>query len=224
MRKLILMLVPGLMFVGMALADDVVDHPQSAAQVLKGPLAQPSAALRGAQLMRGRFIYRKYLKEIPQPLVSTGEFLFVRDLGIEWHTRDPFDSDFVLTAKGITQRDDGRTTMQMSASEQPAVQVVARIFLALLSLDVQSLQTSFELYGLQYGKPGAERWQVGMRPAVAAISSVFKEAIVSGAAQVESVMLRDANGDHTEISFSDVHYSSSLLPADQAVFTRKSGS
>jgi len=206
-----------LIFSDAVCADEVFDHPQSAEQLLKGPLAQPAAALRGAQLMRGKFVYRKYLKEIPQPLVSRGEFVFARELGIDWHTREPFDSDFVLTASGITQRDEGRTTLQMSASQQPAVKVVAHIFLALLSLDVTSLQNSFALSGLQQGS----RWQVGMRPTVSAIAAVFKEAVVSGNAQVENLVLRDANGDRTEIAFSEVQYASQVSAADRALFVNK---
>lgn len=204
-------------------ADDVFDHPQTAEQLLKGPLAQPAAALRGAQVMRGKFVYKKYLKEIPQPLISRGDFVFVRELGIDWHTREPFDSDFVLTAQGITQRDDGKTTMQMSASAQPAVKIVANIFLALLSLDVSSLQSSFMLYGMQKGKPDNETWQVGLRPTVPAIAAVFKEAMVSGARQVEGLVLRDANGDRTEISFSEVQYAAGITANDRTLFSGKTG-
>ncbi len=216
-----LLLLLGCILAGSAHAADVFDHPQSAEQLLAGPLAQPAAALRGAQLMRGKFVYKKFLREIPQPLISRGEFVFARELGIDWHTREPFDSDFVLTAKGMTQRDDGKTTMQMSASEQPAIKIVARIFLALLSLDVKSLQDSFALYGLGQGKPSNAQWQVGLRPTVSAVASVFKEAVVSGGTQVETLVLRDANGDRTEISFSDVQYNKSIAPAERALFAPK---
>lgn len=207
--------------IGVVNAADVFDHPQSAEQLLEGPLARPAAALRAAQVMRGKFIYKKFLKEIPQPLLSRGEFVFARELGIDWHTREPFDSDFVLTTQGMTQRDEGKITLQMSAGEQPAVQIVAHIFLALLSLDVGSLQNSFALFGWQQGKSGSETWQVGLRPTVSAIASVFKEAVVSGAAQVDTLVLRDANGDRTEIGFTDIRYASGVQPADRALFASK---
>ena len=213
-----IMLLASLLLCGVAHAADVFDHPQTAEQLLNGPLSRPAAALRDAQVMRGQFVYKKFLKEIPQPLISRGDFLFARNLGIDWHTREPFDSDFVLTAKGMTQRDDGKITLQMNASEQPAVQIVAHIFLALLSLDVGSLQNSFALSGWQQGKPGNESWQVGMRPTVSAIAAVFKEAVVSGSAQVETLVLRDANGDRTEISFSAVQYAPSIQSTDRALF------
>ena len=202
------------LFVGSAQAADVFDHPQTAQQLLTGPLSQPTAGLRGAQVMRGKFVYKKFLREIPQPLISRGDFVFARDLGIDWHTREPFDSDFVLTAQGMTQRDDGKTTLQMSAAEQPAVKIVARIFLALLSLDVKSLQDSFSLYGIRQD----QQWQVGMRPTVPAVAAVFKEAVVSGGAQVDTLVLHDANGDRTEIAFGDLQYDKHIAPAERALF------
>lgn len=208
-----------LLSIGAAHADEVFNHPQTAEQLLKGPLAQPAAALRGAQVMRGKFVYKKYLQGIPQPLISRGDFVFARELGIDWHTREPFDSDFVLTAQGITQRDEGRTTLQMSAGEQPAVRIVARIFLALLSLDVNSLQNSFALSGMQNGN----QWQVGLRPTVPAVAAVFKEAVVGGAAQVETLLLRDANGDRTEIGFSDVQYAGSISADERSRFAGQAG-
>jgi hypothetical protein len=211
------LMVFGWLFNVVANAADVFDHPQTAEQLLQGPLSRPAAALRDAPVMRGKFVYKKFLKEIPQPLISRGEFLFARDLGIDWHTREPFDSDFVLTAKGMTQRDDGKITLQMNASEQPAVQIVAHIFLSLLSLDVGSLQNSFALSGMQQGKPGSETWQVGLRPTVSAIAAVFKEAVVSGGAQVEALVLRDSNGDRTEISFAEVQYARSITPTERAL-------
>ena len=214
MKFCIRLLLLCLSFMAAAQADEVFDHPQSAEQLLKGPLAQPARALSGAQLMRGKFVYRKYLKEIPQPLTSRGEFVFARELGIDWHTREPFDSDFVLTAAGITQRDGGKTTLQMNASDQPAVKVVAHIFLSLLSLDMTSLQSSFALSGVQQGA----QWQVGLRPTVAAIASVFKEAVVSGGAQVDALLLRDDNGDRTEITFAEVQYGNTVSPSERALF------
>ena len=211
----IALLWSGLLGSPAARADSVFDHPQTAQQLLQGPLAEPTATLRGAQLMRGTFVYRKFLVEIPQPLLSRGDFVFARDLGIDWHTRQPFDSDFVLTAKGMSQRDDGRTTLQLSASDQPAVKVVARIFLALLSLDVNSLQSSFELSGVQQGR----QWQVGLKPTVAAVAGVFRQAVLSGGAQVEKLVLTDANGDRSEIEFSDLRYAAAIGAGDRALFT-----
>ena len=196
-----------LLLCSFAAADDVFDHPATADQILKGVLVEPVALISGAQVIRGQFVYRRFLSELPTPLESTGEYLFVKDLGIAWHTQQPFDSEFIVTAAGTTQRDDGKVTLQTSADEQPAVRAVARILLALLTLDVQALRASFDLYGApSTGAPTGARWEIGLRPIVPAVAALFRDATVAGSGQVEFVVLHDTNGDHTEIRLSNVTY------------------
>jgi hypothetical protein len=52
-------------------AEDLFAHPRSAVQV-QAVLHAAMPALGQAQLLRGRFIQRKFLREIPRPLVSGG--------------------------------------------------------------------------------------------------------------------------------------------------------
>ncbi len=200
-----------------AYADDVFDHMQSAPQLLAGPLQQTSNHWRDAQVMRGKFIFKKFLPDIPKPIISRGTFVFIKGTGVDWHTLEPFDSDFVLTVSGMKQIDAGKTTMQVSANEQSAVRVIAHIFLSLLSLDVKSLESSFTLYGLQQGK----QWEIGLKPTVPVIANVFRDAIVSGSTQVEKLLLHDANGDRTEIEFAEISYAAEASAAEQSLFTGK---
>lgn len=196
-----------------AFAQDVFSHPRTAQQLLSGELAIPSAALHASQVTRGEFVFRRYLDGIPQPLLSHGDFTFARNIGIDWHTRQPFDSDFVLTASGITQRDEGRVSVHLDAGTLPSVRVIAGIFLSLLSLDVRSLQDSFALSGLQSGS----QWQIGLRPIAPVIASVFKDAIISGGNQVERLVLHDANGDRSEIEFNNLQYFDTVTARDRQV-------
>ena len=214
-RTVLLLLLCWIAGVSAAHADDVFHHPLTADQLSHGVLAQPVALINGAQVIRGRFIYKRFLSELPAPLQSTGEYIFVKDLGIVWHTQEPLDSEFVVTAAGTTQRDDGKVTLQANAGEQPAVRAVARILLALLTLDMQALRSTFDLFGnASSGKPSSDEradapWQIGLRPIAPAVAAIFRDATVSGTGQVETVVLRDANGDRTEIQFQNVTYEQS---------------
>jgi hypothetical protein len=76
-------------------------------------------------------------------------------------------------------------------------------------MDVHSLTNSFQLYGAQNGAT----WQVGLRPSIPGIAAIFREAVVSGGAQVGQVTLYDANQDRTEISFHDFDTSHAPLTA-----------
>lgn len=191
--------------------DDVFAHPATTRD-LAAITSVPAAALAKAQVVRGRFVQRRHLAGLVQPLESKGTFLFARGVGIEWHTELPFDSQFVLTDAGITQRDEGGEPLRISAADQPALTVVSRVFFALFALDLESLSHDFALSGQRVGDAG---WEIGLKPRDKALGSVFRQAVVSGATSVRSVTLEDGNGDRSQIELSDVVYDPKGLSADE---------
>jgi hypothetical protein len=178
--------------------------------------APAARSLAGAKAVRGRFLQRRYLAGLAKPLESSGTFLFAREAGIEWHTEKPFDSQFLLTESRIRQRDEGGDSLEISATDQPALAVVARVFFALFALDVNSLSHDFELYGREAGNAG---WELGLKPRAEALGSVFRHAQVRGDSAVRTVTLEDGNGDRSEIEFSDVVFDpKGLTPEERRRF------
>jgi hypothetical protein len=199
-------------------ATDVFAHPLTPAQMsaLLGPSAKPLAASPG---LRGRFEQRKYLPDLPKPLLSTGEFLFAKDTGVWWHTRTPFESVFILTRDGARSRDEGGAETRVSAADQPGVAVAARIFFALFALDFEALAKDFDTYGVATGSGKSAGWQVGLRPKSAAMAAVFRESVIEGRQRAERIELRDAHGDRTEIVLPEVTIlSDGLTAADKQRF------
>ena len=190
--------------------DSVFAHKASTAELAK--LTRATAQSLGkAKVVRGKFVQRRHLADLAQPLESSGSFLFAREAGIEWHTELPFDSQFVLAESGITQRDEGSVSLELKASEQPALAVVSRVFFALFALDLDALSHDFELYGEARGTG----WVLGLKPRAEALGSVFREAVVSGGASVERVVLEDGNGDSSEIILQGVQYDPAGMTADE---------
>lgn len=169
-------------------------------------------SLARAQVVRGAFVQQRHLAGLARPLESDGRFLFARGTGIEWHTEKPFDSQFILTGAGMTQRDEGGETLRISVADQPALSVVSRVFFALFALDFDALSQDFTMSGS--AAPGAP-WQLVLKPKTAALGGVFRQALVTGDATVKSVRLEDANGDVTEIALRDVQYDPKGLTADE---------
>jgi hypothetical protein len=188
---------------------DPFTHAVTDESQLRAALSRPAAKLLEAQVLHGQFKHSRYLREIPRPLIATGEFTFVRNLGVYWHTCQPFDSVVILTEAGIAQADEGAPLQRVAAGEQP-VRFIAKIFMALFTLDVASLRRDFDLYGGQQD----DRWTLGLKPRTKAIADVFSQAIVTGAAEVEQVVLTDRRGDRTVIDLSDISYSSDLPGPD----------
>jgi hypothetical protein len=189
---------------------DPFTQPVTDEAPLRAALSRPAAKLLKAQVLKGQFTHSRFLSEIPRPLVANGEFTFVRDLGVYWHTRQPFDSIVVLTREGLVQSDEGGPAQSIAAREQPAVRLIANIFMALFTLDVSSLRRDFDLYS---GKQ-EERWIIGLKPRNKAIVGVFSQATVAGAEDVEQVVLTDAKGDRTVIDLRSITYSSDPAGAD----------
>jgi hypothetical protein len=184
---------------------------------LKTLLGRSAVRIADAPTIQGRFEQRKYLADLPQPLVSTGEFQFARDYGVWWHTKTPFESVFVLTRDGMRNRDEGGTEMKISAAEQPGIAAASRIFFALFALDLKALATDFETFGV--GTPA--QWQIGLRPRAAALAAVFKDARLDGGDEVRSIELRDAHGDRTDILLSGVELPKQpLTPEQRARYTQ----
>ena len=206
---LLLAATPGIATTGAA-ADPVFSHPAKAHELAQ--LTRATAqSLTKARAVRGKFVQRRYLADLARPLESSGKFLFARDAGIEWHTELPFDSQFLMAESGITQRDEGGVTLSIKASEQPALAVVSRVFFALFALDLDALSHDFELYG----EPRGGGWVLGLKPRAEALGSVFRQAIVSGGASVERVVLEDGNGDRSEIVLQGVQYDPAGMTADE---------
>ena len=156
--------------------ESVFAHPATPAQLatITGDTAR---SIAGAKVVRGRFVQRRHLAGLARPLESSGTFLFARGSGIDWHTEQPFDSQFLLTGSRITQRDEGGVSLEIDAAEQPALAVVSRVFFALFALDLDALSHDFELYGERVGDAG---WVLGLKPRTEALASVFRQALVRG--------------------------------------------
>jgi hypothetical protein len=195
----------------------VFDAPKSADQLANGLLAQPAKEIAKTQVLRGRFVHKKFLSEIPAPLESSGEFVFLKGQGLYWHTLKPFESVFVLTPNAMVQQDEQGKAFRMDAQEQPAVRAAAQIFMALFSVDLRALDGDFKLFGI--ASDGG--WQLGLKPKSSTMGAVFTEAIVSGAAQVQKIELHDAHGDRTVIQLVDAELlSRAPTPQEKALLAR----
>ncbi len=166
---------------------------------LKALLAPAQSTLAKAQALRGKFEQRKYLSGVPQPLVSEGEFTFARERGVWWHTRTPFESELILTRAGIVQRDAGGTPLRMSAEQQPALRIVADVFLSLFSLDPRLLAENFQTYGAA----DAGGWVVGLVPRAGTLGGAIARVTIHGRTRVERIELEDRHGDRTAIVLAD---------------------
>lgn len=183
---------------------------RTTAEALRSTLARPAEKLAKAHALRGLFRQNRHLREIPKPLLATGDFTFARDIGFFWHTRQPFDSTLMFNDTGMVQMDAGAPPQHPPADQQPAARLIGQLFTALFTLDIARLDEEFELFESVEG----ERWTLGLKPRADAIAAIVRQVTVSGSGDVERVELLDARGDRTVIELSRIEYSSVPLPAE----------
>ncbi len=189
--------------------ESVFNHPGNPID-LRQLTNTASVSLASAQVVRGEFIQRRRVRDLPRPLESQGTFLYARGIGIEWCTVKPLHSCMAITGAGITRKYDDVSHAAAGRVSQPAQQTVARIFFNLFALDFDALARDFSLFGERIGG----QWRVGLRARRAALGRVFKEAVLAGSTAADSIVLDDAGGNRTEITLHNLIFSSKPLPAD----------
>ena len=195
-------------------AESVFDHPAEAKNVA-GLVGAAAGRFIAAQVIRGEFVQKRYLSELPRPMRSSGDFVVARGIGIEWHTRAPFDSAVVLSTAGIATRSDGVDGTVNSTQLQPALGIVVRVFSALFALDMQALSKDFKIFAERRDA----RWKIGLKPRHRILAGVFRNVVVEGSTHIERVTLTDVRGDRTEIAMQALRYESTApSPVERSRF------
>jgi outer membrane lipoprotein-sorting protein len=159
-------------------------------------LAEVRAQLAEAQVTEGRFTQARYLTELPEPLRSSGEFLFARGLGVHWHTRKPFEAEFVLTPTAMALAGETRPVTRIALADQPGLRLVSELFLAMFALDLDALEAHFVVTV----EPARKGWALALEPRDSAMTAIARRVRVRGTRFVEEVELLDGRGDRTRIA------------------------
>jgi|GEM_PF-79699 len=196
-------------------ADPATPQPRAAAATAADTAALASAIgsrLAQPAVLRGRFEQTKQVAGFSRPLRSSGDFLVARDHGVLWHTREPFAGDLKLTREAIVATQDGQTAFRLSADEEPTVRVINGLMFSLLNGEVDRLAEHFTVDG-QAGDAG---WELALKPRQPGLAKLLSGVSLQGDRHVRRIVLEEANGDRTEIVFSDQRDMPPTLTADEA--------
>jgi outer membrane lipoprotein-sorting protein len=170
-------------------------------------LNQLSHQLSEPDVVRGSFVQEKYLRALPQPLVSTGTFVLARDRGLLWLLREPVQQDYRISASGIARRD--ASGWQQSDQQGPAARQ-NDLFLAVLHGDTEALHRDFdlELSGT------SQAWALTLTPRSKLLGQIFTRILIQGSVTAERVELLEAQGDSTLMVMSDIQIDDQLDPSE----------
>lgn len=176
-------------------------------------------AIRGrlvdAPVLRGQFEQIKTVKGFRKPLRSQGDFLFVRERGVSWHTRSPFASSLTVTRERlVSRRADGRIDTELDASAEPGLRAVNEVLFALMATDLHALAAHFHAVG---DAPDTGGWKLALVPIDAVTTQWLASIELEGDRFVRTVKITDAQGDDTVIRFS-AHDTAPLRADEDAAF------
>lgn len=176
------------------------------------PIAKISAMLAKPPLMCGRFDQTKHLNGMKKPLASVGRFCVIAGKGVMWRTVKPFPNTLRLTRDEIVAFQGERVSMRLDARQEPTVRMINSVLFSLLSGELGSLDTLFEVDGTAE----AHSWKVALKARQAALAKAIGAIALEGGAYVKTINIDEASGDHTTIVFSEIKTGEGAITADEA--------
>lgn len=170
------------------------------------------AQLRATPIVRGHFVQQKFLRSLPQPLTSRGDFTLAAGKGLLWLLRTPIAQDLRINAKGIARRDESGAWQALP--QQTGSSRENRLFLAVLAGDTKGLQENFDL--TLTGQAGA--WQLLLTPRSALLRQIFDNIQINGGKLVDRIELRETQGDRSVLQMTDAAPADALTPEEQRAF------
>ena len=172
--------------------------------------------LSDAPVLRGQFEQRKTVRGFKHALVSRGDFLVAKERGVVWHTREPFESSLVVTRERLlSRRADGRPEQRIETRDEPVLRAVNEMLFALMSADLATLGSRFQIDGELVGAGG---WRLALVPRDSALAHWVARIEIEGDSHVRGLRLQEAQGDTSVIRFNDQVQSMALTREEAARF------
>jgi len=154
-------------------------------------LAELSNKAKNIEHLNGVFTQQRKITVLPLPLVSSGEFSFQHQTGMVWNTLEPIQSKIHITTQGIQTKNNESTT-QTAGSAQ-----LAKMLLGIFSGDLTSLSEQFDIQV----DGNMTQWHLHLTPKNELAATQISSIDIRGRETTESVAIADANGDHTDLTF-----------------------
>ncbi len=175
-------------------------------------LADLQAQLSATPVVRGHFVQQKFLRSLPQPLTSRGDFTLAAGKGLLWLLRTPIAQDLRINADGISRRDEAGKWQALPQHSGAGRE--NRLFLSVLAGDTAGLRENFDL--TLTGQANA--WQLLLTPRSVLLRQIFDNIQINGGALVDRIELRETQGDRSVLQMTDATAAQALTAEEQRAF------
>ncbi|MFY2610250.1 LolA family protein [Achromobacter ruhlandii] len=168
--------------------------------------------LRATPIVRGHFVQQKFLRSLPQPLTSRGDFTLAAGRGLLWLLRSPIAQDLRISADGIARR--GPDGAWQALPQHSGAGRENRLFLSVLAGDTSGLRENFDLSL----SGGPDAWQLTLLPSSVLLRQIFENIQINGGRLVDRIELREVQGDRSVLQMVDAASADALTPEEQRAF------
>ncbi|TCT16598.1 outer membrane lipoprotein carrier protein LolA [Bibersteinia trehalosi] len=163
--------------------------------------------------LQGQFSQQRFLNGLTKPMTTQGDFVLLKNQGLLWQMKKPFENQLRVKADGISQWNGSEwvSSQQLGQSEQ------IKLFLGLLSGDVAALSSQFDLQ-----LNGTEKaWQLSLVPNSLLMKQIFDNIEIRGDLVVKSIEIREKQGDRTLIRFEQIQQDQPLSAFAQSALQKE---
>lgn len=154
------------------------------------------AQLQKPSNLQGQFSQKRFLNGLSKPMTTSGDFVLVKNQGLLWLMKKPFENRLRVKADGISQWSGTEWVAGQTAGQGEQV----KLFLGLLSGEISALSGQFDLAL----NGTAKAWQLDLNPNSLLMKQIFEKIEIRGDQVVKSIEIREKQGDRILIEFQQI--------------------
>lgn len=157
-------------------------------------LDEVMSRLHDVKSASGKFVEKKYLRILSEPLESTGMLVYAAPDRLEKNTLWPDRQSLVIVGDELTIDRDSDQRRSLKLAEHPEIEAFVESVRATLAGNVDALRRYYEV-----GLAGdADQWTLSLRPTVKAMRDMVKTITLRGRdGLLQSVEIDEVDGDRS---------------------------
>ena len=158
--------------------------------------------LKVSTAFAGEFQQTKILRDIPFPIISSGNFEFDTSIGLHWIIEKPIASQLLITPTEMVQTENNAEVFRVNSQKQPVAGLISKLFFAIFSGDIKLLKQHFRITE----QPTIdESWSLQLIPINPVIANVIDRIELNGKIELNSFILSETSGDIIAVTISNRH-------------------
>jgi len=145
------------------------------------------------QAFRSSYVEEKHLPSLSSPLISQGDFIYIKDRGLAWIMREPFSMQTVITPRGLVQWVEGEKQQQSAQVRKAMIPILDNIS-AIFDGDYDALYTEFEIQKTARG-------DISLKPKSQHLKPYLQEIIIGGTKTIKMIKIINAPDKFTVTTF-----------------------